>query len=98
MIRVAQGWSLNPPTWKDWVLFLSLIFSVGTALVLGGKVLGEVEAIKENQLRVIARLGDMQKDLTAARIEHAEMEGADALATEKMNNMQREIDDLKAKK
>lgn len=85
----------NPMSWKDWVAVGAFVFTIGGALLQGGRII----ATQEEQVRatqaLVQRTEAIQADITGVTTAVTRLEGRSQLHDEQIRVMSNDIDRLR---
>lgn len=94
-MSLEQQMKTYPWTWKDWVASISLILTVATVTMQGGRILERLDTTNEKLATMTVQIAAAQGDLNRLDRMLAEQRGRDSVHDEKLKHLEEKVADLR---
>lgn len=93
-MSLPQNVRANPATWKDYLNGTATVATLATLLVMGGKVLEQIERTRADVAKVTDDVAQIRAELSRQQLQISVQQGADKLREEQINTIRRDLDTL----
>lgn len=87
--------AVNPMTWKDWISVGTMVLTLGTVVLQGGRMAERLDAANSKLAEMTGQLAQMRADLSTADRALEQQRGIDRLHEEQIGNLRRDVDALR---
>ena len=91
-MTLEQSVRENPMTWKDWVTAITLVATLGTVLVQGGRMLEQLATANRQLIDMSTQLHALRNDHSGTQRDITALRGTDALHDEQIRALRRDAD------
>lgn len=90
-MTIKETLAANPMTWKDWVGWVTLLLTVATVFVQGGRILEKMEVTNRNVEQMQGQIVNLQERQIGFHSEIVSQRGADRLHDEQITGLRRDV-------
>ena len=94
MTRLSEQVHANPMSWKDYLNAFATVATLCTLLVMGGRVLEQIERARADVARVSEGLVELRSELAKQQLQLSVQAGSDKLREEQITTIRRDLDTL----